>query len=363
MTATLLPPTTDPATLRARVKALAEQRPGIYRMIDPLGRILYVGKAKRVKARLLSYFNAKYPEDKAARILHAAANITWDYVPSEFAAHLAELREIKRHRPAYNLQMNRRRNAAFVTVSGGAAPRLAMTTATARADVRYFGPYTSPGRVAGGIRVLNDLLGLRDCAEKMPVVFPGQGDLFSEPLQAACARHAFGTCAGPCAALVEEARYRDRVAAAVEFLAGASVHPIDRVVDQMTAAAEQDDFEGAARWRDKFEQLEWLIAAAARARSAIQLHSFVYREPGDFGDERVYLIRHGTVRAAYPYPSTPIEREAFSSVVVEEMARPLPPAGLLDHALIDEMLLVMSWFRRHPEAWRRTEPIERWLGA
>jgi excinuclease ABC subunit C len=362
-TTTLLPPSADPDTLRTRVKALAEHRPGIYRMVDPTGRVLYVGKAKRVKARLLSYFTAAYPDDKAARILHAAASITWDYLPSEFAAHLAELKEIRKHRPPYNQQMNRRRNAAFVTVSGSLAPRLGVTTSTGRGDLRYFGPFGSPARTTGGIRVLNDLLGLRDCAEKIPVVFPGQGDLFAEPMEAACPRYAFGTCTGPCAGLVEEFRYRERVEAAVRFLTGAAVQPIDQVVDRMVSAAESHDFESAARWRDKFEQLEWLIAAAARARAAIAGLTFVYREPGAFGDDRVYLIRHGTVRATYPYPTTPIEREAFKGVVETEMRRPVPPAGLLDHSTIDEMLLVMSWFRRHPEAWRRSEPIDQWLTA
>ena len=69
---------TDLDGLRRRVKARAEQRPGIYRMIDAGGQVLYVGKAKRVKARLLSYFHAKYPEDKGARILHAASDLTWE---------------------------------------------------------------------------------------------------------------------------------------------------------------------------------------------------------------------------------------------------------------------------------------------
>lgn len=363
MTATLLPPTTDPAALRQRVRALAEHRPGIYRMIDHLGRVIYVGKAKRVKTRLLTYFNASFPRDKAARILRAAANITWDYVPSEFAAHLAELREIRRHRPPYNHHMNRRRNAAFITVSGGPAPKLAVTASTARSGLRYFGPLSSPGRTTAAVRVLNDLLGLRDCAEKMPVVFPGQGDLFSEPMTAACPRYDFGTCAGPCAALVEEATYRRRADAAVEFLAGTSLHPVDKVVEAMTKASDGDDYEAAARWRDKFEKLEWLIAAAARSRAAIQLLSFVYRDPGTFGDDRAYLIRQGLVRASYPYPTTPIEREAFRAVVEEEMAVPLPPAGLLDHDTIDEMLLVMSWFRRHPDAWRRSVAIEAWLAG
>lgn len=361
MTTTLLPPTTDLAALRTRVKALAEHRPGIYRMVDPAGRVLYVGKAKRVKARLLSYFHAKFPEDKAARILRAAANITWDYVASEFAAHLTELKEIRRYRPPYNTQMNRRRNAAFVTVSLGSAPRLTMTTATGRQDLRYFGPFASPGRTSGGLRILNDLLGLRDCAEKMPVVFAGQGDLFAEPMQAGCTRYDFGTCTGPCAGLVEERRYRERVDSAIQFLSGRSIQPIDRLVDAMVAAAATQDFELAARWRLKFEQLEWLIAATARARSAIELLTFVYRDPGAFGDDRVHLIRHGLVRASYPYPNTPIEREAFNAVVAEDMARPLPAAGLLDAATLDEMLLVMSWFRRHPDGWRRTTPIEQWL--
>jgi excinuclease ABC subunit C len=67
---------------------LAENRPAVYRMIDPAGRVIYVGKAKRLRNRVLSYFRARYPEDKAARILHAAKTIEWDYVPSEFAAYL-----------------------------------------------------------------------------------------------------------------------------------------------------------------------------------------------------------------------------------------------------------------------------------
>ena len=75
-------PAADLDQLRERVRRLAEQRPGVYRMIDPLGRVMYVGKAKRVRARVLSYFRAEFPDDKAARILHAAADITWDYTPS-----------------------------------------------------------------------------------------------------------------------------------------------------------------------------------------------------------------------------------------------------------------------------------------
>jgi excinuclease ABC subunit C len=357
---TLLPPAADRAGLRQRVRTLAENRPGVYRMLDASGRVLYVGKAKRLKTRVLSYFRAR-PDDKGARIIAAASNITWDYVPSEFAALLTELREIRRHRPPFNHQLNRRRNAAFVIVTGTGAPKLAVTTSTGRRDVRYFGPFTSPGRTRAALRVVNDLLGLRDCTDKMPVVFAGQGDLFTSSSHAACPRYDFGTCLGPCAGLVSEGDYRRRIEAAIGFLGGYSIEPVDRVVGAMMTASEQGQYEAATRWREKFEHLEWLLAASARSRAAIQLLTFVYRDPGVFGDDRAYLIRHGLVRACYPYPSTPIEREAFRSVVAEDGARAVPPAGLLDSATLDEMLLVMAWFRRHPDALRRTEPLESWL--
>ena len=74
-------------------------------MVDATGRILYVGKAKRLRTRLLTYFRARYPDDKAARILYAAHDIRWDYVPSEFAAYLGELRQIRRFRPYFNSQV------------------------------------------------------------------------------------------------------------------------------------------------------------------------------------------------------------------------------------------------------------------
>ena len=96
------------------------------------------------------------------------------------------------------------------------------------------------------------------------------------------------------------------------------------------------------------------------ARSARDLLTFVYQDPGEFGDDRVYLVRQGVVRASFPSPSTPIEREAFRAVVVEEAARPAPPSGPLPLESIDEILLLMSWFRAHPEALRRTSPYDDW---
>ena len=340
---------------------MAEQRPGIYRMMDGAGHVLYVGKARQLRSRLLTYFNACYPEDKGARILHAASDLTWEYASSEFAAHLAELREIRKWRPPFNVHMNRGRTALFVAVAEGPAPKLSSTAAPGRDHVRYYGPLPSRGRTGEAIRVLNDLLGLRDCPDRMPIAFAEQGDLFQEPRQAACPRYEFGFCSGPCAGLVTERDYRARVEAAVAFLEGRAITPVDRVVTGMMAAAERGEFEAAARWRERFEALEWLLGATTRARAAMELLTFVYRDPGSHGDDRAYLIRRGAVRACYPWPGTPIEREAFRGVVVAELAREDVSMGPLPAATIEERLLIMSWFRRHPDALRRTTRVEEWV--
>jgi excinuclease ABC subunit C len=216
-------------------------------------------------------------------------------------------------------------------------------------------------RTLEAVRTLNDLLGLRDCQPSVPVVFAGQADLFAEPRQAGCMRHQFGFCSGPCAGFVTESEYRRRVDTAVAFLEGRTLEPIDRVVASMQQAANNAQFELAARWRSRFEQLEWLLAATSRARSAIDLLTFVYRDTGDYGDDRVYIVRRGVVRASFPYPATPIEHEAFRAVVAEEVNQPPPPMGPLPLESIDEVLLMMAWFRAHPEALRRTSPYAQWM--
>jgi len=129
----------------------------------------------------------------------------------------------------------------------------------------------------------------------------------------------------------------------------------------MQRAAGEGEYERAAKWRERFERLEWLLAAITRARSSVDMLSFVYRDPGAQGDDRAYLIRRGVVRASYPYPSTPIEREAFRGVVADELARPDPAPGPLPFQYLDEILLIMAWFRKHPDAFRRTNRLEEWV--
>jgi excinuclease ABC subunit C len=346
--------------LKQRVAKLSENRPGVYHMIDATGRVIYVGKAKQLRTRLLTYFRANYPEDKAARILYAAKDIEWTYVHSEFAAFVTELRHIQRYRPIFNVQLNRVRRATFIKVLDGPAPKVYHGTAIGSKDAVGYGPFDSPSRVSQALKTLNDLLGLRDCAAAMPIVFAEQGDLFAPSRQAACIRHELGCCTGPCAGFVTQADYQQGIDTARAFLEGRTIQPMDRVISAMEAAAAAETFEQATRWREKFEQLEWLLTAMAKARSALDLLSFVYRDPGVFGDDRAYLIRRGVVKATFPFPTTPIEKEAFRAVVEEELASQPPEDMTLPRDSVDEIMLLMSWFRRHPDALRRTTAMEDW---
>jgi excinuclease ABC subunit C len=355
-------PLTDLAPLRRRVAALAEHRPAVYRMLDAAGRVIYVGKAKRLRPRLLSYFRAADTDEKAGRIIRAAADIDWEYQPSEFAACLGELRAIRRYRPPLNSAMNYTRRVAFIKVSGGPAPKIFVAPAAPSDGMTHYGPFTGPGRLIEAVRVLNDLLGLRDCTLRMPIHYAQQGDLFGPVGRAACPRYDFGTCTGPCGGLVSEPEYRRRVALAIRFLEAKSIVPLDRAIAEMDALSAANEFERAARWRDRFEALEWLLAACVRARATVAGLRFVYTDPGAYGDQRAYVIRQGTVRASAPAPHTPIEHEAFRALVAQH-AGPEPAGAAIPVEAIDETLLLLSWFRRHPSALGRTVPLERWTAG
>ena len=358
-------------TLRARVMATARRRPGVYQFLDANGGVFYVGKAKDLRARLLSYFSAQWPDSKAAHLVRAAADITWRYQPSEFAALLEELRLIARLRPFSNVRGNRtRRRMVFVKLTGGAAPKLKVTERTTDRAARYFGPFQSHWRTADAVRVLADLLRLRDCAQDRPMRFAGQADLFgASEGPAACLRHELGTCLGPCAAKCTAEAYAGAVAGAADFLESRAVAPLDRVVDAMADASEARDYERAAAWREKLEALESLFAAVSRLRAATEALTFVYgvrdrtsaRRGG--GHDRVYLVHRGLVRALAPWPRTPIEHGAFAATVARWAAQGIGGPAAHTAPEMDELLLVMSWFRQHPEEYEATTSLDAWLAT
>jgi excinuclease ABC subunit C len=336
----------------------------VYEFLDPVGAVIYVGKAKDLRTRLLSYFTAPWPESKSARLIRCAATLRWNEQPSEFAALLEEHRRITRLRPAYNVRGARQRaSLAFVKVTRGPAPKLTVSDRASDPRAFYYGPFYGRGRTADAVRTLSDLLGLRDCAERVPMAFADQPGLFGVAAAPLCIRHELGTCLGPCAARVDAGRYSQAVDAAIAFLEGRSAHPLDRVLEAMADASEARAYERAALWRTKLDELTGLFAAVARLRAAAEGLSFVYtvRDPTGNGADRVYAVHQGLVRAEAAWPRTPLERLAFAESVRRCMAPTGPAPIARSGAEMLELLLVMSWFRQHPEEYEQTTRWQRWL--
>lgn len=352
--------------LKARVQAQAAKRPGVYELLDPTGGVIYVGKAKDVRTRLLSYFTAPWPESKSAQLIRSAADLRWRYLPSEFAALIEEQRLIHQLKPPCNVTHNRTwASIAFIKVTRGVAPRLVVSEGARDPGGRYYGPFRGSAATREAVRTLGDMLGLRDCADRQSMVYADQTNLFDAPLVPACIRHELGTCLGPCAARCDAERYALAVETALDFLEGRSARPLDRVLDAMSDAALAQQFERAAVWRARLDELTWLFGSLARLRAAVEGLSFVYEVKDQSGgsDDRVYLVRHGTIRTVAAVPKTPIEREAFAESVRACTPDQGPAPAARSGGEMQQLLLVMSWFRQNPEEYDNTSPYSRWSAA
>lgn len=352
------------AALRGVVRAGAADRPGVYRMLAEDGEVLYVGKSKRVRTRLLSYFRYAYPEHKGARIVREARRIEWDYTPSEFAALLHELRLIKLFRPRYNVQMKRdKRHYAFIKLTRGAAPKLSVVRGAGSEDGGvYYGPFLGAQRVSEAVRELSDALGLRDCSLDRRMHFADQRELFVVPPRTpGCIRHEIGKCLAPCIAACTESDYDERVVLARAFLDGADDSPMDALRAEMESASEELAFERAASCRDKLQRLEALREQFARLRFALETLSFVYTVPGHDGTDHVYLVRRGRVRHEETAPTAPKQRRLLAERVADLFSLTERDGGGVPAHEVDELLLLSTWFRRFPTELERTTRGDNWL--
>ncbi|MDQ6769379.1 MAG: GIY-YIG nuclease family protein [Gemmatimonadota bacterium] len=353
-------PTSDAqlAVMRSTVRDAAADRPGIYRMLSSDGEVLYVGKSKRVRSRLLSYFRCAYPEDKGARILRSAEKIEWEYTPSEFAALLHELRLIKRFRPRYNVAMKRdARHYSFIKLTKGPAPKLIVVRGASCEDASiYYGPFVGAQRVGEAVRELNDAVMLRDCRTDLKMFFSDQTELFQlSPRTPGCIRHEISKCLGPCVGGCSAAEYDERVALAKAFLDGSNDGPLEMLRVQMERLSAEMEYERAGVYRDKLERLEALRAQFGRLRFAVENLSFVYSVPGHEGEDRVYLIRRGVVRAEVGKPKSSKDRRSMKQLVEDIFSQTDKPTSQVPTHEIDELLLLSSWFRRFPEEMKRTK--------
>lgn len=349
------------AALRSTVTSGAKNRPGVYRMMDEEGGVLYVGKSKRLRTRLLSYFRGG-PEEKGARILRQTHSIAWDDCPSEFAALLQELRMIKRFRPRFNVAMKRDdRHYAFIKMARGPAPKLYVVRKSGGdANALYYGPFVGPAHLRRAVRALNDALGLRDCGDDVKMVFDNQRELFALGRRTpGCIRYEVKKCLGPCVAGCSSEQYNEQVRAARAFLEGRTEGPLASLRAGMEAASARLEFERAGALHTRLLRLDALREQFARMRFALEALSFVYSVPGHGDDHRVYLIRRGSVRAEAKAPASDDERRTLDKMIEDVYGPAEPPGAPVPNHEVDEILLLSSWFQRFPEELERARPVSK----
>lgn len=342
--------------LRERVRALAENRPAVYRMLGPNDEVIYVGKSVSLRNRLLSYFRADRGQ-KATEIISYTRRITWDYLASEFAALLLEMKLIQRWRPRFNVQHKSDRNFCFIKLTNEEAPRLLATVQVVNDGAHYYGPFRGRAMVREVLREVADVLELRDCSPRIKLRFADQMDLFTPDDTPRCIRGDVQKCLAPCAGRCSRTEYRARVTEARSFLEGDVRKPLHVLNRRMQAAAERLHFEYAAQLRDRAFRLEEARYELIAARASVDALTFLYRTEGYAGEDRIYAIRRGSIRAEWPAPATDAELAAL-----KEQARPLLTRR--EHATtavspeqVNEVLLVARWFRSRPAELERTIPL------
>jgi len=333
--------------LRDDVRARAENRPAVYRMLGNEGEVVYVGKSVSVRNRLLSYFRADRGE-KATDIISATRRIEWEYVPSEFAALLEELHAIQRFKPIFNVQHKLDRGFCFIKLTRDEAPRLMMVRQVLSDGAVYYGPFRGLGMVRELVREVADTLELRDCPPSVRLRWADQIDLFNADYTPRCMRADLNRCLGPCAGRCTRTEYDTRVTEARRFLEGDVHRPLNVLQDRMREAAARLQFEYAANLRDRAQRLEAAREELVALRRTVESLTFVYPVRGHAGDDRVYLIRRGRIRAEYAWPKNEVERNRLLQHARATFARREQGPAPIDADNVREVLLIARWFRLKP---------------
>ncbi|VTR95661.1 excinuclease abc subunit c : Excinuclease ABC subunit C OS=Rhodopirellula maiorica SM1 GN=RMSM_06429 PE=4 SV=1: GIY-YIG: UVR [Gemmata massiliana] len=334
--------------LKRGAKKNAPKAPGVYGMLDKRDRLIYVGKAKNLRARLLCYFRENSRDPKAGKIIEQTKRLVWEQCGDEFAALLRELELIQRLRPRYNvLGVPGFQRHHYICVGRTPAPYVYVTSAPSGKELGTYGPLVKWGRSDDAARRLNDWFKLRDCPQTVALSFAEQGELFDPDRGAKCLRFELGTCCGPCVGACSRKDYSDGVRAVKAFLDGRNRSVLRTLQGQMEEAAAAFEFEKAMSLRDKLQALQWLDDRLSLLRTARDRNSFVYPLTGTDGRLRWYLIHRGEVQAVTA-PPTPESAESVSALLATTFADHPVPAVLSDVA-VDSVLLVSAWFRKYTD--------------
>ncbi len=338
------------ALLRMQVRQFGPKKPGVYGMLNVHGELVYVGKAKNLRSRLLSYFRTRSRDPKARRIIGVSKSIVWDIAWDEFSALHRELELIRRWRPRLNvLGQPDTRKPIYLCLGKSPAPFVFLTEKAQPGALVFLGPFANGGRIQEAVRRLNDCFQLRDCPQSQEILFAEQKDLFPVERSPGCLRFDIGTCLAPCAGQCRQRDYNKKVKAAQAFLRGEEISILEELREGMAAAANNQEYEKAASLRDKLEILTWLLVRIEQMYRLRNQGSFIYPLEGLNKEVRWYLIHGGQTVAGISAPKKKGEGKVAAKLIERIYSKGIPNLEEPSTAQRDSELILSYWFRRYPE--------------
>ncbi|PVZ87852.1 excinuclease ABC subunit C [Serratia sp. S1B] len=325
---------------QAFLKTVTSQ-PGVYRMYDMAGTVIYVGKAKDLKKRLASYFRTQVNSRKTENLVKNIAQIDVTVTHTETEALLLEHNYIKLYQPRYNVLLRDDKSYPLIFLSADTHPRLSVHRGAKHAKGEYFGPFPNSYAVRETLALLQKLFPIRQCENS---VYRNR----SRP----CLQYQIGRCLAPCVTgLVSEEEYQQQVDYVRLFLSGKDQQVLHQLIERMESASKQLNFEEAARIRDQIQAVHRVTEKQFVSGNSDDLDVIGVAFDSGMACVHVLFIRQGKVLGSRSYfPRVPGGTE-LSEVVQTfvgqfylqgSQMRTLPAEILLDFTLPEKELLAAS---------------------
>ena len=322
------------ATIRAVVKTL-KPVPGVYRMCDARGDVLYVGKARSLKARVANYTQIAQLSGRIQRMVSQCRSMEIVTTNSEAEALLLEAQLIKRFRPPFNVLLRDDKSFPFILLRADQQfPRIHKHRGARRAKGNYYGPFASAGNVNTTLNALQKLFLLRSCT-----------DSFFNNRDRPCLLYQIKRCSAPCVGRIDEDGYAALVRQAKDFLAGKSGQVQADLERQMAKAAQDLDFETAAILRDRLRAATFIQGSQAINASGVgDADIFALAAKGGHIGVQAFFVRGGQNwghRAFFPNNTKDVDEDQVLADVILQFYEevPPPPTVLVDRKLPESELI------------------------
>lgn len=322
------------AAIRETVQTL-KPKPGVYRMLDARGDVLYVGKARALRNRVANYLQVANLTSRLQRMVSQTRKMEIVTTNSEAEALLLEAQFIKRFRPPYNVLLRDDKSFPFILLRmDHNFPRIMKHRGARRAKGNYYGPFASAGSVNTTINALQKLFLLRSCT-----------DSFFSRRDRPCLLYQIKRCSAPCVGRIDQPAYDGLVQEAKDFLGGKSSAVQSKIERQMAEAAEKLDFESAAMLRDRLRAATFIQGSQAINASGVgDADVFALAEKGGQVGIQAFFVRGGQNwghRAFFPSHTREVEEGHVLANVLAQFYEEVPPPRtiLVDRELPDQAVM------------------------